>query len=133
MRGKLKEYLGEWVIGEAKIEKFGNMRFDGEGLIKNGQLNLDYYNSEEFNSEPPKSIKSEFKIDPIEFKTKTTLLTNIRINDVEVTDHIWIPEDLSKKGFKEMEEIKFAGIVKEYTRKDKSKDYVCAAKIFKNV
>lgn len=98
-RKELNEFLGKQFIFEATLEKNGAMKFLNPSI---GKINID----SSLRSVITKIYPECYYRMPVFRIDKTTLLKEIKINDIEI-DHIWTPYNLLNNS-------KFKGLRKQY-------------------
>lgn len=120
MRNELEEQLYNFVYVLGKIERFGKMQFDGHKTIltKNPFTGMT----------TPIRFKDGGGVEAIYFCSKSTLIVNAQLNGNLIGDgHMWIPEDLSMKGFHIGDTIRVCGNVEIYQRGNGTFDYCVRA------
>ncbi len=116
MRTQLENSLYQYIKITGIIDKFGTMLFDGHDTIQKSNPHTGIIN-------PIRFIDADV-IEPIYFGEKTTLINNARLNNELIGDgHMWIPQDLSQKGFHINDKICVGGTVEYYKRHDGSYDF----------
>ena len=116
MRTQLENSLYQHIKITGIIDRFGTMRFDGHDTIQKSNPHTGIIN-------PIRFIDTDV-IEPIYFDGKSTLIKNARLNNELIGDgHMWIPQDLSQKGFHINEEICVDGTAEYYKRHDGSYDF----------
>lgn len=85
-RSELKDFLHKQFIFEATLEKNGVMIFNKPVL---GKLNIDT----SLYSAVTRLYQGDYYKIPVFSINKTTLLKNIKINDI-IIDHVWVPYNL---------------------------------------
>lgn len=116
MRDELGKQLYGFVCVTGSVNGFHEMKFDGHKTIihQNPYTGLS------------KALrhKDDGGIDAFYYTGKVTLIINAQIEGKKIGDgHIWIPEDLSMKGFKIGEQIRIYGNVEIYQRRNGTYDY----------
>lgn len=126
MRDELGEQLYKFVYVVGKIQKFGKMKFDGHKRILERDPSTGMINPVRFTDGGCE--------DAVYFKRKATLIVEASINGEIIGDgHMWIPEDLSMKGFNIGDKVKVCGNVEIYQRKNKTNDYCVNTKRIEHV
>ena len=126
MREYLRQYFmyGQPVIIDVEIIKFGKFCFDGSDNLIPFPYAENTFSPIIFDT----SKASDFLNLPIRYKTKTTLLKPLCILDqpeylFDESDHFWLPDDLSKYGYRKGSKLQIMGHVSIYQRSDKSDDF----------
>lgn len=126
MREELREKLYQFVEVTGKIKRFGNMKFDGNKTILDANPYTGLINPIRFTDDGP--------TEPIYFTGKATLIINAKVGGKQIEDgHMWIPEDLSQKGFKIGDKLALYGNVEIYKRANNTIDYCVQAKRIEHV
>lgn len=116
MRDGLGEQLYKFVCVDGIIQKFGEMKFDGHDTI----LKRNPFTG----MITPIRFTDGGCTDAIYFTGKATLIINASEGGKVIGDgHMWIPEDLSMKGFHIGDKVKVCGNVEIYQRKNGTYDY----------
>lgn len=121
MREQFRSRLYDFVYVTGKIDRFGHMKFDGHETILRENPNTGLVNPIRFTDKGP--------IEPIYFAGKATLIVDAKIGSEIIGDgHMWIPEDLSKKGFRVGERVIVCGNVEVYKKSNGQYDYCVSPK-----
>lgn len=116
MRKELEKYLTQSVEIHGKIQRFGNMKFDGDETIV-------FEDPETGLIRPMRYTDYDFT-EPMFYKGKTSKITDATVNGEKIGDgHIWLPEDLSMKDFNEGDKVIILGNVEKYKKKNGQYDY----------